>query len=75
MVGLSANIKQSLTDTVLFSACYGLIFRTLIGTFSDRNQTTGMFILIDFSVLLILTVYYLIIVLAINAKGGNTGIL
>lgn len=60
MTKLASNIKQSFKDILLFDCFYFIIFLFLIGTFSDGSQTTGMFVLIDFFVVVIVTVYYVI---------------
>ena len=57
---------------MLFAICYFFLFLILIATFSDGSQTTGMFVLIDFFVIIILTVYFLVLGLTIQTITGKT---
>ena len=75
MIKFTSNITQSLKDALLFDCFYFIIFLFLIGTFSDGSQTTGMFVLIDFFVVLIVTIYYFILSFIIKLTDKTIGML
>jgi hypothetical protein len=75
MTKLASNIKHSFKDTLLFIGCYLIIFLLLIGTFSDGRQTTAMFVLIDFLVVVIVTIYYFIFSFIIQLTNKTIGII
>ena len=74
MAKLASNIKQLFKDTLLFIVFYFIIFLLLITTFSDGSQTTGMFVLIDFFVVAIVTIYYFILSFFIKLTDKTIGI-
>ena len=74
MKALSNNIRQVFKDTLLFTICYFITFGVLIYTFSDGGQTTGTFILIDFLLIFLISVYYFIFILAIKAANKSVGL-
>ena len=75
MTKLTSNIKQSFKDTLLFGCLYFIIFLFLIGAFSDGSQITGMFVLIDFLVVSIVTIYYFIFSFIIKLTDKTIGVL
>jgi hypothetical protein len=75
MTKLTSNIKQSFKDTLLFECFYFIIFIFLIGTFSDGSQTTGIFVLIDFFVVVIVAIYYFIFSFIVKLTDKTIGIL
>jgi hypothetical protein len=72
MTKTSSIIWQSFKDAMLFVICYFFLFFILIATFSDGSYTTGMFVLIDFFVTIILTVYFLMLDSTIQTITGKT---
>ena len=60
-------MKTVFKDAAIFDVCYLAIFWAFIGTFSDGGQTSGMFVIISFLLVLVLTFYYLIAGLVIKA--------
>jgi len=74
MTKLSSNIKQSLKETLLFDTCYFIIFLFLTATFSDSSQTTGMFVLINFFVVVVVTVYYFVFSFTIQFIDKTIGV-
>jgi len=69
------EIKQSFRDTLLFISCYFIVFLFLIGIIRDSTQTTGMFILIDFFVVVIATIYYFIFGFLFQLTNRKVGII
>ena len=70
----ASNIKQSFKNILIFIGCYFIVFLFLIGTFSDGSQATGMFTLIDFFVVVVVTIYYFIFNFIIKLTDKTIGI-